>query len=1815
MKKSLICLATIFGLMVVTMWLLEGTYNKVGKRVRRRHARPRRESSALRTRPPPETATAAALTTNVIPVAAPGTLPVPSPATNEAAAPPPPSQDPPPPENAAPEAAHSTAVRKGPFYKTKRTAALSRRSHERYAAARERAAREGWDPEKIAGATSGELMAIEGGRVIVYHTENGNAALTTDAAAIRQTPPYELDGKGVTVGIWDEGGPLTTHQEFSGRATILDEAGVAAHSTHVAGTVGAAGVRAGAKGMAPAARIDGYSWNNDLAEMLSRGMSAPGETNTIQLSNHSYGPIAGWYVNGIGRWQWYGTWGNSESETFGLYSGEARLWDEVCHTAPYVLPFKSAGNDRGEGTPTAGSSFFYYNGTDWVSKGYEPGVDPPSDNWDNGGHDTIPGFACAKNIMTVGSVEDAVNNGERLLAAAAISSFSSWGPTDDGRIKPDIVANGRSLYSTYSAGTASYDTLTGTSMSAPNAAGSAALLVQYWDRLFPGDPLASSALKALILHSADDLGRPGPDYAFGWGLMNARTAADRIKAIRDFPSAQLLRREHLETNEVHRFTVRAAVIGSIKATLCWTDPAANALTGLDDPSPRLVNDLDLRIVSPSGVTNYPFILDPLSPTNPAASGDNHLDNVEQVVTPGAGHTGLYSIVISAKDGLLPGGQTYALVLDGIRSAPEIDHEPLLNQPAGGTGYAVEANIRALTALDADSLVLRWNTTGQPGTFSALPMTRVTNDLYRATIPEQPLGTTVYYSLSAAESLGLTSSSPPGAPAAMHTFRVMHAVALTVSGTASNIGEVVPSYGNHTMASGNVIEAWAATPTAETPAHRLAVSGWTGTGDVPGSGASNAVTFVLQQDSTLAWHWASENSLRQESAPTGIIDAVSWWRDGATALTVTADTSAAWGRIPHRFVEWQIDGQRQPDATNVAVNPAGGIAMTTALTATAIYLATDRDMDEDGLADWWERRYFGSLAANWDGDEDGDGYLNLEEYQDDSNPRDAGAIPGGPNVAHTPLASPQTTPAPWRVSATITDNSAVGSATLRWRRNSLSWRSILMHTNSAPGEYAAQMPAPGILGDSYEYYVEASDAAGYRGESGPHEFEVVYPLAVVDRTDLTTQVLVNQDTNLVVVMENAGNTDLVWRAVVSAVPVTDDVEAGTNQWAHGGTNDLWHISDYRAASGRFSWYCGDAGPRVYQNAMDAGLVSQPYALASGATLAFTHWMDSELQNTTHTWDAGVVEISTNDGASFALIEPVGGYPFMIVNNPASPFAFETPCFGGTGGWQRVTFDLSDYEGTAVRFRFRFGSDAYVVDEGWYVDDVTVGPLTTADFWLSAQPSNGTLSASGSTNITLAVDTSGMPSGTDDALLARFMSNDPVHPDLTVRVGLSVRSPPELGALFARQTSTQGEGLVTISNSLHDADGDACDLSVQVSTNGGVTWSQPRMHSVRALFGSPVLTNGIPFQVSDVATKESFSPVVNRVATEWGTTNLLASELCANTLVRMTAWDGSYSSHAVTSQPFMVDNVAPSAPTGLTVSSHTVGAWSTNAVFAMTWGPSSDGQGSGLREYDIFASPTGMPSGHPVTQTAALSATPPVPTDGTNWWVGVRSADRFGNASAVATAGPYRADITPPEPGGAVVTVDSSPHGPYVIGSAVRGSWPAFADSASGIAGYYVSLEDRGGTPQGTWTTNRETTVSAAPEQVHTLYVWARDAAGWIGPAANASVALLSSDGDFDGDGFSNVRETRLGTDATDPKSALAFTDAKRDSNASDIVLQWRSVTGLVYSLYWCESLTNGPTQWTPADGGVNVPGASGMMTYTAGVARTASRFYRLGVQFP
>ena len=192
---------------------------------------------------------------------------------------------------------------------------------------------------------------------------------------------------------------------------------------------------------------------------------------------------------------------------FGFYDTQARDWDQIASDAPGYLICKSAGNDRGDG-PTGGEY--------------------PQD----GPYDCIGNAGTAKNVFTVAAVED-IPGGYTQPSDVVMSSFSSWGPCDDGRIKPDISANGVALYSTDDDNNTDYQSLSGTSMSAPSATGSLILLQQHFQNLNgSGNLMSAATLKNLVIHTADEAGPdPGPDYMFGWGLMNTYTAAEKFPRI------------------------------------------------------------------------------------------------------------------------------------------------------------------------------------------------------------------------------------------------------------------------------------------------------------------------------------------------------------------------------------------------------------------------------------------------------------------------------------------------------------------------------------------------------------------------------------------------------------------------------------------------------------------------------------------------------------------------------------------------------------------------------------------------------------------------------------------------------------------------------------------------------------------------------------------------------------------------------------------------------------------------------------------------------------------------------------------------------------------------------------------------------------------------------------------------------------------------------------------------------------------------------------------------------------------------------------
>lgn len=589
-------------------------------------------------------------------------------------------------------------------------AALRQKAQERRQAAWRMASEHGWQPRWQHGQTVYDLQAVAEDHIYVYKTCNANARISIAVDRVQGFFPYYLSGQGVLVGIWDGGSVLTSHQELLGRVTVRESASLSSHATHVAGTIGAAGARAQAKGMAPQVQMDSYYFDSDTSEMTVRAMSYSGEPGTLAISNHSYGLVSGW-DHSASTPRWYGLWGYRESDWFGKYIDETQEWDRICYNAPYYLPVKAMGNDRDDPAPAEGETFEYYSGYRWRTKAYDSATDPYRDGWDDGGFDTTMPVSCAKNILTVGAVTDAVLTGQRDPSRAAVLSFSGWGPTDDGRIKPDVVTNGYSVYSSITGSNSSYAYYSGTSMAAPSASGAAALLTEYHKNLFNNRYLRSAGLKGLLIHTADDLGRPGLDYTFGWGLINTQRAVELLLNQADFPDRPILVEQDLLASEGSDvYTMEWSGFEPIRATLCWTDPPGSEQTALDDRTPRLVNDLDLRIYDSSGAVYEPFVLDVLNPDLAAGRGDNIRDNVEQVLIGNPQRPGQYTVVVSRKGGLVDQRQAYTLILSGHRLTPPVVSG--LTAAAGPDCGRVELNWTP--AADADGyIVLYQEASGQP----------------------------------------------------------------------------------------------------------------------------------------------------------------------------------------------------------------------------------------------------------------------------------------------------------------------------------------------------------------------------------------------------------------------------------------------------------------------------------------------------------------------------------------------------------------------------------------------------------------------------------------------------------------------------------------------------------------------------------------------------------------------------------------------------------------------------------------------------------------------------------------------------------------------------------------------------------------------------------------------------------------------------------------------------------------------------------------------------------------------------------------------
>ncbi len=409
--------------------------------------------------------------------------------------------------------------------------------------------------------------------------------------------PYNLDGEGIKIALVDWGVVRPTHQEFmqNGESRIKIRGNLkdlSFHATHIAGTIAAKGVNPDAHGGAPKALIYNY-----FAPEISytRAIAKAYFDEKITLSHHAY------------LYQ--------DPAYSGVYDQEASDIDKLVYSNPTLNVFMAGGNDR---------------------------TNPKYPNWG-----MMRGPTNAKNVFTFGlSIE----------GGKTIKYYSNTGPVNDGRIKPDLCAaalgNGRLLSTSIESDTA-YKYGGGTSSATARAMGSAALILQEYKRITKKEAIRHDILKALLINTASDAGREGPDFEFGFGNMQPLKAVEVLDTLKT--NKPLIKTGEIKQGEIKKYYINLKQPSNIKVTINWIDPAGDP----NNQQKTLVNDIDMWIEK-DGKIYYPFSLDKDNPTKPAVANDfNRIDNTEQIVIKNAS-LGVYKLFVKGYE-IISDKQKFAIV--------------------------------------------------------------------------------------------------------------------------------------------------------------------------------------------------------------------------------------------------------------------------------------------------------------------------------------------------------------------------------------------------------------------------------------------------------------------------------------------------------------------------------------------------------------------------------------------------------------------------------------------------------------------------------------------------------------------------------------------------------------------------------------------------------------------------------------------------------------------------------------------------------------------------------------------------------------------------------------------------------------------------------------------------------------------------------------------------------------------------------------------------------------------------------------------------
>ena len=397
---------------------------------------------------------------------------------------------------------------------------------------------------------------------------NAVAGAVSGVLGVTNNATFTLDGSGEMIAITDTGLDRD-HPDINGRVIgVYTQFGLdpspadtnTGHGTHVALTVAGDGVSdSSAKGIAPNANIVVYALEHDATGVFGRqgsiyDMLKDAEQMTARIA------VNAWGLNG----------------NYGQYTADSRSTDIFVVDKPAMLPVFSVGD---------GGS----NGASQV---------------------TAP--ATAKNVLAVGVSTTGTGSS---AAVGSVDAISSLGPSLDGRIKPDVVAPGMELCSgraeeakypagnscasgTHGNGDPLYMSLSGTSQATAVAGGVSALTRQFIREEVGLSAPDGALVKAAVINGATDLGVADiPNFAEGWGQVNLE------RTVLPMDGSTVLDTYFDQNNEINPgygllYAFDLDPSNGIDITLAWTDNAGSA--NAPQSESRLVNDLDLVLVDPSG---------------------------------------------------------------------------------------------------------------------------------------------------------------------------------------------------------------------------------------------------------------------------------------------------------------------------------------------------------------------------------------------------------------------------------------------------------------------------------------------------------------------------------------------------------------------------------------------------------------------------------------------------------------------------------------------------------------------------------------------------------------------------------------------------------------------------------------------------------------------------------------------------------------------------------------------------------------------------------------------------------------------------------------------------------------------------------------------------------------------------------------------------------------------------------------------------------------------------------------------------------------